>query len=112
MSGGWRWGRRLASEGCGSIRRSSAPCNWSGTGKRPMTTFLLIRHGETDANGKSIMGWRPGWHLNARGREQVEKLARRLERAPIRAVYTSPLERALETAEPVAHRHRLEFEPL
>ena len=27
------------------------------------------RHGETDAVGKSIMGWRPGWHLNANGQQ-------------------------------------------
>ena len=34
----------------------------------------------------------------------------RLERLPIRAVYSSPLERALETAEPIASRHSLEPE--
>ena len=66
-----------------------------------MTTFLLMRHGETDAAGKSIMGWQPGWHLNANGRKQVERLAARLAALPIRAIYTSPLERAVETAEAV-----------
>ena len=70
-----------------------------------MTTFLLIRHGETDAVGKSIMGWRPGWHLNANGRRQVERLAEKLARVPIRAIYTSPLERAVETAAAVAKPH-------
>jgi broad specificity phosphatase PhoE len=73
-----------------------------------MTTFLLIRHGETDAVGKSIMGWAPGWHLNANGRKQVEALAARLAPAPIRAIYTSPLERAVETAEAVARGRQLE----
>jgi broad specificity phosphatase PhoE len=72
-----------------------------------MTTFLLIRHGETDANGQSIMGWKAGWSLNARGKQQVEKLAEKLEPLPLRAVYTSPLERALETAAAVARRHGL-----
>jgi probable phosphomutase (TIGR03848 family) len=72
-----------------------------------MTTFLLIRHGETDAIGKSLMGWAPGWHLNAKGKRQAENLATRLERLPVRAIYTSPLERAIETAEPVARKHGL-----
>ncbi len=53
------------------------------------------------------MGWAPGWHLNSNGKQQVEKLARRLQHLPIRAVYTSPLERALETAEPIARTRRL-----
>ena len=76
-----------------------------------MTTFLLMRHGETDAVGKSIMGWRPGWHLNGNGRKQVEQLAARLARLPIRAIYTSPLERAVETAETVGEPHGLKPRP-
>ncbi len=70
-----------------------------------MTTVLLIRHGETDANGKSIMGWEKGWDLNAAGKRQVAELAGRLKRIPIRAVYTSPLERAVETGTPIAESH-------
>jgi len=73
-----------------------------------MTTFLLMRHGETDAVGKSIMGWRPGWHLNENGRKQVERLAARLAHLPIRAIYTSPLERAVETAEAVGKPHGID----
>ena len=70
-----------------------------------MTTFLLIRHGETDAVGRSIMGWAPGWRLNENGRRQVERLAVRLKELPIQAIYTSPLERAVETAEAIARHH-------
>ena len=77
-----------------------------------MTTFLLIRHGETDAIDKSIMGSIPGWHLNASGKQQVAKLAERLAGVPIRAVYSSPLERAIETAEPIARKHNLTAEPV
>lgn len=73
-----------------------------------MTTLLLIRHGDTDAVGKLLAGWMPSWHLNARGREQAENLAVRLARLPLAAVFTSPLERAIETAEPIARRHGLE----
>ncbi len=76
-----------------------------------MTTFLLIRHGETDAVGREIMGWRPGWHLNANGREQAQRLAERLARRPIQAFYTSPLERAVETAAILAAPHALEAQP-
>ena len=77
-----------------------------------MTAFLLIRHGETDAAGKLLMGWMPGWHLNPHGKQQAEKLAERLSHLPIRAVYTSPLERAIETAMPIAQKHALSPEPL
>jgi broad specificity phosphatase PhoE len=76
-----------------------------------MTTFLLIRHGETDAIGREIMGWRPGWHLNANGREQARRLAERLARRPIQAIYTSPLERAVETAAILAAPHAMEPQP-
>ena len=77
-----------------------------------MTTFLLVRHGETDAVGKSIMGWRPGWHLNAAGRAEVRVLAERLRKLPVRVVYTSPLERAIETAAEIARPHGLEPQPI
>jgi len=50
------------------------------------------------------MGWKPGWHLNSNGRRQAEQLAHRMAQFPIRAIYTSPLERAVETAEPIANR--------
>ena len=73
-----------------------------------MTTFLLIRHALCDPVGTAIAGWTPGVHLNERGRAQGERLAERLSRAPITAVYTSPLERARETAAPVAARLGLE----
>ena len=72
-----------------------------------MTTFLLVRHAETDAIGKLISGWTPGWRLNQRGRIQAERLAERLSVLPLHAVYTSPLERTVETAEFIARRHGL-----
>jgi broad specificity phosphatase PhoE len=72
-----------------------------------MTTFLLVRHGETDAVGKIIAGWQAGWPLNSAGRKQVERLASRMSRFPIKAVYTSPLERTMQTAEAIAGIHGL-----
>lgn len=72
-----------------------------------MTTFLLIRHATTDAIGKSLIGWTAGCRLNSKGKAQADQLASRLSRLPIRAVYTSPLERAVETANPIASSHGL-----
>jgi probable phosphoglycerate mutase len=62
----------------------------------------------TDAVGNYLSGWAPGVHLNATGRAEVEHLSRNLAAIPIAAVYSSPLERARETAQAVAAHHGLE----
>jgi broad specificity phosphatase PhoE len=63
-----------------------------------MLRLALIRHGETDWNREGrIMGWAPV-PINATGRAQIERLAERLASAPIRAIYTSPLQRTAESA--------------
>jgi probable phosphomutase (TIGR03848 family) len=69
-----------------------------------VTTFLLLRHGATDALGSFISGRMAGVHLNERGRMEASRLAERLGSLPIEAIYSSPLERARETAEPLARR--------
>ncbi len=68
-----------------------------------MPTLLLIRHGENDylAHNK-LPGQLPDIHLNKRGVEQAAKLDETLNKLPIKAIYTSPLERAIETAAPLA----------
>jgi broad specificity phosphatase PhoE len=73
-----------------------------------MTKLLLIRHAETDAIGKLVAGWTPGWHLNERGMQQAAKLADRIAGLPLAAVYTSPLERTVETAEAIAAKFGIE----
>lgn len=72
-----------------------------------MTTFLLIRHAETDTAGNTITGRLPGVHLNANGKRQAELLASALSPAPLKAIYASPLERAQETAAPLAKAKHL-----
>jgi probable phosphomutase (TIGR03848 family) len=72
-----------------------------------VTTLLLIRHGSCDPVGHSIAGRTPGVHLNALGLSQATALARSTERLPITAVYSSPLERARETAQPIAESRGL-----
>jgi len=67
---------------------------------------LLVRHGRTPTTGSVLPGRAPGLHLSDEGRDQAEATAQRiaaLKRAPS-AVYTSPLERAVETAKPIAAR--------
>lgn len=67
-----------------------------------MAILLLIRHAENDYLGKRLAGRLPGIHLNEAGRRHAQELAEALYRAPIKAIYSSPLERAVETAEPLA----------
>jgi len=74
-----------------------------------MTIFYLIRHGENDLLGKRLPGWMPGVHLNERGLAQAQALARALDEVQITAVYASPLERTMETAEPLARLKKLEI---
>ena len=77
-----------------------------------MATFLLIRHGDNDSLGKYLAGRKPGVHLNESGIQQAQNLAERLERYPIKAVISSPLERAQETAAPIAKSFGLPIEIL
>jgi probable phosphoglycerate mutase len=75
-----------------------------------MATFLLIRHGNNDVMKTSLAGRMPGVHLNESGRQQAYALAATLAAAPIKAIYSSPLERALETARPLAELKGLEVQ--
>jgi probable phosphomutase (TIGR03848 family) len=75
-----------------------------------MPVVLLIRHGENDYVKKGRLAGRlPGVHLNENGRKQAAALAEKLGQAPIKAIYSSPLERAVETAEPLAKARGLEI---
>ena len=65
--------------------------------------MLLVRHGLTPTTGVKLPGRARGLHLSDEGRRQAEGLVARLSRIPkLAAVYASPLERACETAAPVA----------
>ncbi|HSE41409.1 MAG TPA: histidine phosphatase family protein [Acidobacteriota bacterium] len=72
-----------------------------------MTWFYLIRHGSHDWLEKGIAGWQPGIRLNDRGREEVKKLAEVLTEASVDFLYSSPLERTMETAEIIAERLKI-----
>lgn len=72
-----------------------------------MTLLFLIRHGANDWVHGRLAGWTPGVHLNEEGRRQVESLHQRLSDLPIAAVYSSPLERTVETAQGIAQPRNL-----
>ena len=75
-----------------------------------MSTLLLIRHGDNDYLAKNrLPGHLPGIHLNKRGTAQASELCKGLKDMPIKAIYSSPLERALETASPLANALGLEI---
>ncbi len=67
-----------------------------------MTVFHLVRHAEHGLLGRVLTGRMPGVSLNERGREQAALLAQGFSGIPIAAVVCSPLERAQETAAPIA----------
>src|SRR3972149_8849824 len=75
-----------------------------------MPLLLLIRHGENDfvKTGK-LPGQSAGIHLNERGQKQAQALGEALKDVPIKAVYSSPLERAMETATPIASARKLQI---
>lgn len=76
-----------------------------------MPLLLLIRHGENEfvKTGK-LAGRLPGIHLNEHGRQQAADLAEALKKVPLKAIYSSPLERAVETAEPIAEGRKIEIQ--
>jgi len=83
-----------------------------------VTRVILVRHGQTAWNvgassteGERFRG-RIDLPLNDRGRAQAQALAERLAKEPIAAIYASPLQRAIETAEPTARRLGLAVQPL
>ena len=75
-----------------------------------MTTFYLIRHGHNDFVGKhKLAGRLPNIHLSEEGHRQAEALGRILSSVKFKALYASPLERAFETAEPLARTQGLDI---
>jgi probable phosphomutase (TIGR03848 family) len=73
-------------------------------GPKP-TTILLVRHGRTPTTGEVLPGRAKGLHLGDEGKAQAQRAADRiaaLGAGRIGAVYASPMERARETAAPIA----------
>ena len=77
--------------------RGAAPAT-----RQVTTTFFFVRHGSHDLLGQVLCGRTGGVVLNAEGLREAERLAARLARERITALYVSPLHRARQTAEPLA----------
>jgi probable phosphoglycerate mutase len=76
-----------------------------------MATLILVRHGENDWSKKNkLAGHIPGVHLNEVGHRQAHAVAQRLAALPIRAIYSSPVTRCVETANYIADTHRLSIQ--
>ena len=67
-----------------------------------MTELLLIRHAINDwVKTGRLAGWTPGVHLNSDGQKQAQALGEHLADAKLAGIYSSPLERTMETAEAI-----------
>ena len=76
-----------------------------------MSVLHLIRHGQVENPQKIVYGRQRGWRLSDRGRAEAEAVARHLGGRPIARIYTSPLERAMQTATVIAGTCGGEVEP-
>ena len=74
-----------------------------------MTVVHLLRHGEVSNPNGVLYGRLPGYHLSANGRLMAAAAADYFAERPVAALFASPLERAQETARPVAERLGLEI---
>ncbi len=75
-----------------------------------MTEIILARHGETEWNVEEVFRGRIDIELNQTGIKQAELLAEYLSSTKIQAIYSSPLKRAIKTAETIAGYHKLDVE--
>ena len=72
-----------------------------------MTTLFLVRHGLTAQTGRVLYGRTPGIPLDHRGAAQADELIQRFDGVRLTAIYTSPLERCVQTVEPLGLARRL-----
>lgn len=73
-----------------------------------MTELLLVRHGETEWNAGKIFRGRADVNLNEKGVVQAKLLGEYLKKSRLDAVYSSPLQRAVHTAEKISKLHSLD----
>ncbi|MFC2044857.1 histidine phosphatase family protein [Chloroflexota bacterium] len=75
-----------------------------------MMQIILVRHGETELNVGQVFRGRIDVELNETGVKQAELLGQHLSRIKIETIYSSPLKRALKTAQIIASYHNLGVE--
>src|SRR4051794_39997425 len=94
-----------------SVPPASSPVRTSRAGSTEVAaTLYLVRHAAHDRVGDTLCGRMPGVTLGPDGKRQADAVAQRLAAQNIAAVFSSPLERAIETAEPIARRLKLSLQ--
>lgn len=73
------------------------------------SSFYFMRHGQTDWNARQILMGQKDIPLNNLGKEQAKKAIQQVQDLQIKTIYTSPLIRALETAEIIATALNIEL---
>jgi broad specificity phosphatase PhoE len=73
------------------------------------TTVHVARHGEVENPQKILYGRQPGWRLSTRGQKMAETLGEWSKSINVGALHVSPLQRAQETAAPIARAHGIEI---
>jgi len=71
------------------------------------STVHVVRHGEVENPNKILYGRQPGWGLSARGQEMAQTLGDWSRTIDLGALHVSPLQRAQETAAPIAAAHKI-----
>ena len=75
-----------------------------------MTTFIVLRHAQSTANERGLLaGQLPGIHLSATGVDEAEAIKEALSKVKIDRVISSPLERCLQTIEPLVSAKKLKI---
>lgn len=75
-----------------------------------MTTFFLVRHAVTSHTGHKLTGWMEGVSLTEEGRKQAEIAATGLAHVDFDAIYSSPIDRTIETARAIAKPHGMKVQ--
>ena len=73
------------------------------------TTVHVARHGEVENPEKILYGRQPGWRLSTRGQQMAQTLGEWSKSINLGALHVSPLQRAQETAAPIARAHGIEI---
>ena len=71
------------------------------------STVHVIRHGEVENPQKILYGRQPGWRLSERGQAMASTLGEWAKAIDLGALHVSPLQRAQETAAPIAAAHNI-----
>ena len=74
------------------------------------STVHVVRHGEVHNPESILYGRQPGWRLSERGIAMAEAVADWSQELSLGAIHASPLERAQQTASPIALTHKLEIQ--